>query len=101
MGKDVGIAPTSAFCDGAGAPPRQSPWAQGPVIHRRRRCMMRVAVYVRVSPQRQAQTQTIEPQRERFYAHLHTQGWQLAPEAMFRDAGYSGAQLARPGLERW
>src|SRR5215831_3034584 len=100
MVKIVGIAPTSAFCDGEVAPHRQSPWIQGPVIHRRRRCGMRVAVYVRVSTQRQAQTQTIEQQLERLYAHIQAQGWPLAPEAMFRDDGYSGAQLARPGLDR-
>src|SRR5215510_15570458 len=61
---------------------------------------MRVAVYVRVSTQRQAQAQTIEQQLERLCAHIHAQGWQLAPEAIFRDEGYSGAQLARPGLDR-
>ena len=61
---------------------------------------MRVAVYVRVSTQRQAQAQTIEQQLERLCAHIHAQGWQLAPEAIFRDDGYSGAQLARPGLDR-
>jgi site-specific DNA recombinase len=61
---------------------------------------MKVAVYVRVSTQRQAQTQTIEQQLERLCAHIHAQGWQLAPEAIFRDDGYSGAQLARPGLDR-
>ena len=61
---------------------------------------MRVAVYVRVSTQRQAQTQTIEQQLERLRAYIEAQGWPLAPENIFRDDGYSGAQLARPGLDR-
>jgi site-specific DNA recombinase len=61
---------------------------------------MHVAAYVRVSTQRQAQAQTIEQQLERLRAHGHAQGWQLADEHVFRDDGYSGAQLARPGLDR-
>ena len=61
---------------------------------------MNVAAYVRVSTQRQAQAQTIEQQLERLRAHSHAQGWQLADEHVFRDDGYSGAQLARPGLDR-
>jgi site-specific DNA recombinase len=61
---------------------------------------MRVAVYVRVSTQRQAQAQTIEQQLERLRAHLRDQGVGLASEAIFRDDGYSGATLNRPGLDR-
>ena len=61
---------------------------------------MRVAVDVRVSTPRQAQAQTLEPQLERLCAHIHAHGWPWAPAAMFRDDGYSGAPLARPGLER-
>jgi site-specific DNA recombinase len=37
---------------------------------------------------------------ERLRAHSQAQGWQLADEHVFRDDGYSGAQLARPGLDR-
>jgi site-specific DNA recombinase len=62
--------------------------------------MMQVAVYVRVSTQRQAQTQTIEQQLERLCAHIQAQSWQLADENIFRDDGYSGATLNRPGLDR-
>jgi site-specific DNA recombinase len=61
---------------------------------------MRVAVYVRVSTQRQAQSQTIEQQLERLQAHIHRQGWELREELIFRDDGYSGATLNRPGLDR-
>ncbi len=36
---------------------------------------MRIAVYVRVSTQRQAQAQTIEQQLERLQAHCQIQDW--------------------------
>src|SRR3954465_14047080 len=61
---------------------------------------MTVAVYVRVSTQRQAQAQTIEQQLDRLRAHLREQGVELASEGVFRDDGYSGATLNRPGLDR-
>ena len=61
---------------------------------------MTVAVYVRVSTQRQAQAQTIEQQLERLRAHLRGQGVELASEKVFRDDGCSGATLNRPGLDR-
>jgi site-specific DNA recombinase len=60
---------------------------------------MRVAIYVRVSTQRQAQTQTIEQQIERLRTHIEAQGWVLEPEHIYRDDGYSGAKLNRPGLD--
>ena len=60
---------------------------------------MRIAIYVRVSTQRQAQTQTIEQQIERLKTHIATQGWQLDPEQVYRDDGYSGSKLNRPGLD--
>ena len=60
---------------------------------------MRVAIYVRVSTQRQAQAQTIEQQIARLRAHCKTQGWVLEPEHIFLDDGYSGAKLNRPGLD--
>jgi site-specific DNA recombinase len=61
---------------------------------------MTVAVYVRVSTQRQTQAQTIEQQLERLRAHLRSQGVVLTSEGIFRDDGYSGATLNRPGLDR-
>lgn len=61
---------------------------------------MRVAVYVRVSTQRQAQTQTIEQQLDRLREHSQSQGWPWRDEHIFRDDGYSGANLRRPGLDR-
>lgn len=61
---------------------------------------MRVAISVRVSTQRQAQTQTIEQQLEQLRTHSQTHGWQWREEHIFRDDGYSGASLQRPGLDR-
>jgi site-specific DNA recombinase len=61
---------------------------------------MRVAAYVRVSTQRQAQTQSLAQQLERIQAHCQQQGWNLPTENIFQDDGYSGANFKRPGLER-
>jgi site-specific DNA recombinase len=59
---------------------------------------MRVALYVRVSTQRQAQQQNVEQQLERLRAHLAAhaahaaqEGWEVGDEHVFRDDGYSGA----------
>ena len=61
---------------------------------------MRVALYARVSTQRQAQAQTVEQQIERLMCHAGQQGWDLSLDHVFRDDGYSGASLRRPGLDR-
>src|SRR4051812_36537663 len=60
---------------------------------------MRVAIYARVSTTRQAQTQTIEQQLTRLEAYLEQQGWALDRRHIYRDDGYSGASLRRPGLD--
>jgi site-specific DNA recombinase len=61
---------------------------------------MRVALYARVSTQRQAQAQTVEQQVERLMGHACQQGWGASLDHVFRDDGYSGASLRRPGLDR-
>ena len=61
---------------------------------------MRTVVYVRVSTLRQAQAQTIEQQLDRLRACFRSRGVELASEDIFRDDGYSGATLNRPGLDR-
>lgn len=61
---------------------------------------MRAAIYVRVSTLRQAQAQTIEQQLERLDRHVADQGWVVLGKHRFRDDGYSGASLRRPGLDR-
>jgi site-specific DNA recombinase len=60
---------------------------------------MRVAIYVRVSTQRQTQTQTIEQQIERLKTHIAAKEWSLEAERIYRDDGHSGAKLNRPGLD--
>ena len=61
---------------------------------------MRVALYARVSTQRQAQADGVSQQLQRLRAHALGQGWTVAEENVFRDDGFSGASLRRPGLER-
>lgn len=60
---------------------------------------MQVAAYARVSTRRQTQAQTIEQQLDRLRTHAAARGWELAQENVFRDDGYSGASLRRPGLD--
>ena len=59
---------------------------------------MHIAVYVRVSTQRQAQT--IEQQLDSLRKYYEAQGWVWQEEHIFRDDGYSGAKPRRPGLDR-
>ena len=61
---------------------------------------MRIAIYVRVSTQRQAQTQTIDQQLDRLRRAAADRQWQLTEDHIFRDDGYSGASLRRPGLDK-
>jgi site-specific DNA recombinase len=61
---------------------------------------MRVAIYAPVSTTRQAQAQTIEQQLDRLRTAVAEHGWTLEEEHVYRDDGYSGAGLSRPGLDR-
>src|SRR5881396_488232 len=60
---------------------------------------MRAAVYARVSTTRQAQAQTIEQQLDRLRVAVAERGWRLEERHVYRDDGYSGASLGRPGLD--
>jgi site-specific DNA recombinase len=62
---------------------------------------MKIALYARVSTNRQMNSQSIEQQIERMQKAIaqHPE-WELAPEHIYRDDGYTGAKLSRPGLER-
>jgi site-specific DNA recombinase len=63
-----------------------------------RRAVMTVALYVRVSTPRQTYTQTIEQQLERLRARVQEcDPEQRAEYVVFRDDGYSGTTLRRPG----
>lgn len=59
-----------------------------------------VGAYVRVSTNRQAQSQTIEQQIERLKEYDQTHAVGLGETHIYRDDGYSGATLNRPGLDR-
>src|SRR5262244_2587717 len=61
---------------------------------------MRVAVYARVSTARQAQAQGIEQQLDRLRTAAAERGWELGDQHVYRDDGYSGARIGRPGLDR-
>src|ERR1700750_1448554 len=61
---------------------------------------MRAAVYARVSTIRQARAQGIEQQLDRLRAAAAERGWELDDQHVYRDDGYSGARLGRPGLDR-
>jgi site-specific DNA recombinase len=61
---------------------------------------MRAAVYARVSTTRQAQALGIEQQLDRLRAAVAGSGWELDDQHVYRDDGFSGASLSRPGLDR-
>jgi site-specific DNA recombinase len=61
---------------------------------------MHVALYARVSTERQEREQTIDSQLAALRAWVEQQGHALVPEHVYTDEGYSGARLDRPGLDR-
>jgi site-specific DNA recombinase len=94
---DGGIMHTSSFCNGLWNRP------QAKALRHRiiRRNPMEVAFYVRVSTSRQQQQQTIDQQLSRLRDYVVTHpDWHVAEEHIYRDDGYSGATLNRPGLDR-
>jgi site-specific DNA recombinase len=59
-----------------------------------------VAIYARVSSDQQTAAHTIASQLRALRARVAADGFPLPEELQFRDEGYSGATLVRPGLER-
>jgi site-specific DNA recombinase len=59
-----------------------------------------VAAYARVSTERQAERQTIEQQLASLRAYAAERAWGLEEGHIYRDDGWSGARLDRPGLDR-
>lgn len=57
------------------------------------------AIYARVSSDRQKDNHTIASQTAALRQHAHKNGYAVPAEWVFEDEGYSGANLARPGLE--
>jgi site-specific DNA recombinase len=60
---------------------------------------MRAAIYARVSTERQERQQTIDSQLDRLRAWARSADHELSEAHIFRDEGYSGARLDRPGLD--
>src|ERR1700719_2092556 len=57
------------------------------------------AIYARVSSDRQKEQHTIASQTAALIDYAQKNGYAVPPEWVFQDEGYSGAILARPGLE--
>ena len=62
--------------------------------------VLRIAIYARVSSQRQAKEHTIASQLDALNRRIASDGVECDPELCFVDDGYSGSSLIRPGLER-
>lgn len=60
---------------------------------------LRVALYARVSSQKQAEEMTIQSQRQALVERIARDQCQLDYEFEFCDDGYSGSELSRPALE--
>ena len=61
--------------------------------------MKPVAIYARVSSERQKEQETIASQTAALLEHAAKQNWMVPAEWQFLDEGYSGASLVRPGLD--
>ena len=59
-----------------------------------------VALYARVSSDKQKGEKTIDSQIEALLAQASQRHWQIPEEWIFRDEGYSGSNLERPALEK-
>ena len=62
--------------------------------------MKLAAIYARVSTDQQKEKQTIESQVRALKEYGAERGYEVPEEWCFKDEGYSGAYLVRPGLER-
>src|SRR5215217_4798277 len=85
------VAGTRPMCTSSvGQHPRKPPT---------RRCLMRAAIYARVSTPRQARESNTDQQLERLERYAERQGWVLDGGRVYLDEGHSGASLSRPGLD--
>src|SRR3954470_2737440 len=62
--------------------------------------MKTAAIYTRVSSDQQKENKTIGSQVDELLHFAEQQGYVVPEEYVFKDEGYSGAILVRPGLER-
>src|ERR1700733_1003978 len=63
-------------------------------------CLLRIALYARVSSEKQAEANTIASQLAELRQRIATDGYTLLEEDCFVDDGVSGTTLLRPALER-
>ena len=61
--------------------------------------MKPIAIYARVSSDRQKEQETIASQTAALLEHAISRNWTVPAEWRFLDEGYSGASLVRPGLD--
>jgi site-specific DNA recombinase len=61
---------------------------------------LRVALYARVSSERQADELTIQSQVAALRQRIAADGYRVEPELCFLDEGFSGSTVLRPALER-
>src|SRR5688500_15592171 len=91
----------SADCDVHGKPRWRDPAARRRATHGRGEDMNgQVAIYARVSSEKQAESHTIDSQLAALKERVAADGFELLEELLFIDNGYSGTTLIRPGLER-
>ena len=62
--------------------------------------MKTAAIYARVSSDKQKEEGTIASQTAALVEFARKEGYDVPPEWIFEDEGFSGASLVRPGLER-
>ena len=62
--------------------------------------MKTAAIYTRVSSEQQKENKTIGSQVDELLIFAEQQGYVVPDEYVFKDEGYSGAILVRPGLEQ-
>src|SRR5665213_1240334 len=62
--------------------------------------MKSIAIYARVSSERQARQATVDSQVEALKQRAVADGHVVLPTDLFVDDGYSGSSLRRPALER-
>ena len=60
--------------------------------------MKKVALYVRVSSQEQAQNFSIDAQKDKLINYCKAKSWNIYD--IYTDAGWSGANLDRPGIQK-
>src|SRR5829696_6869339 len=97
---DAGSCPRRPGAVGPGLPPSpRQPAASYPPSSTRGEPAMRAALYARVSTERQERFQTIDSQLAALRDWAATGGHEISDDFVFRDEGYSGSRLDRPGLD--